>query len=340
MTILVTGGAGFIGSNFIHYLLRTYPDVRVVNFDKLTYAGNLENLRAVEHDPRYTFRRGDIADPEAVGRAMPGVDIVVNFAAESHNDRAVLDPAAFVRTNVLGTQVLLEAAKQAGVKRFHHISTCEVFGDLALNEPRAFCENDAFCPRTPYNASKAAANHIVMAYYHTFGLPITISHCANNYGPYQFPEKLIPLFTTNALENKPLPLFKSSQNRREWIHVNDHARGVMAIIEHGRVGEAYNIGTGTEKTIEEITDIILETLGKPDSLKQYVPDRLGHDRRYLLDPKKMQHELGWKPQVPFDEGVRATIQWYVDHPEWWSRIKSGAYREYYDSYYKEKIGKL
>ncbi|MBI4133785.1 dTDP-glucose 4,6-dehydratase, partial [Candidatus Uhrbacteria bacterium] len=243
MKILVTGGAGFIGSNFIHYMLREHDDVEILNFDKLTYAGNLENLRDVEHDPRYTFYRGDIADVEVVSRAMSGIHLVVNFAAESHNDRAVLDPGAFVRTNVLGTQVLLDAALRAGVKRFHHISTCEVFGDLALDEERAFCEDDPFCPRTPYNASKAAANHLVMAYHHTFGLPVTISHCSNNYGPYQFPEKVIPLFTTNALEGKSLPLFKSSQNRREWIHTEDHSRAVDCIVQKGKPGASYNIGT-------------------------------------------------------------------------------------------------
>lgn len=340
MKILVTGGAGFIGSNFIHYLLGEHPEVQIVNFDKLTYAGNLENLREVERDPRYAFIHGDIADPEAVSRAMPGVEVVVNFAAESHNDRAVLDPGAFVRTNVLGTQVLLDAALRAGVKRFHHISTCEVFGDLALEEERAFCESDGFCPRTPYNASKAAANHLVMAYHHTFGLPTTISHCSNNYGPYQFPEKVIPLFTTNALEDKPLPLFTSSQNRREWIHAKDHSRAIDCILSRGTPGQSYNIGTGTEKSIEEIADTILAALGKPQSLKQYVPDRLGHDRRYLLDCKKIRDELGWRATIDFDTGIRETIQWYVDHPEWWGRIKSGAYQEYYEMYYKQKIGKV
>ncbi|MBI4280787.1 dTDP-glucose 4,6-dehydratase [Candidatus Uhrbacteria bacterium] len=326
MRFLVTGGAGFIGSNFIRLLLREHSDVQVTNLDVLTYAGNLDNLRDIEDDPRYQFLRGDIGDPVAAEVAMAGVDMVVHFAAESHNDRAVQDPWIFLRTNVLGTQTLLEAARRAGVKRFHHISTCEVFGDLALDESRAFRETDPYCPRTPYNASKAAANHAVMSYFHTFGLPVSISHCANNYGPYQFPEKLIPLFVTQALENLSLPLFKSSHHRREWIHVEDHCRAVLRILEQGRPGQAYNIGSGVEKSVEEITDVILDTLGKPSSLKQYVPDRLGHDRRYLLDTGKLQKEMAWCPLIPFEEGVVKTIQWYVEHEQWWRRVKSGAYR--------------
>src|SRR3989338_10915098 len=319
MKLLVTGGAGFIGSNFIHYWLKEHPEDEVVNVDKLTYAGNLENLKALENSQHYKFIKADICDIEAMKTAMRGVDFVVNFAAESHNDRAVLDPGVFVRTNVLGTQILLESARQTGVKRFHHISTCEVFGDLALDDARSFKEDDSYAPRTPYNASKAGANHEVMAYFHTFGMPVTISHCCNNYGPYQFPEKLIPLFTTNALEDKNLPLFKSSGNRREGIHVDDHARGIDAILQKGKIGEAYNIGTGVEKNIDEITDIILETFGKPQSLKTYVPDRLGHDRRYLLDTTKIKRELGWEPKIKFEDGLKQTIQWYVDNPEWWKR---------------------
>lgn len=338
--MLVTGGAGFIGSNFIHYLLHQYEDISVINFDKLTYAGNLENLREIDADPRYQLYRGDIADPRAVRNVFArGIDVVVNFAAESHNDRGVLDPAIFLQTNVLGTQVLLDAAREFGVSRFHHISTCEVFGDLALDEDRAFRENDGFSPRTPYNASKASANHVAMAYYHTYGIPVTISHCANNYGRFQFPEKLIPLFVTNALEGKSLPVFRSSQNRREWIHVLDHCRGIDRILQKGTVGEAYNIGTGIEKSVEEITDIILETLNRPATLKQYVPDRLGHDRRYVLDSSKIRSELGWEPTVDFEQGIRETIEWYVTHPEWWQRIKAGVYQDYYDRYYGEKLGK-
>lgn len=340
MKILVTGGAGFIGSNFIRYWLKAHPDDSVIGYDALTYAGNLENLRDVENNPCYTFVRGDIGDYEAARAALDGVDVVVNFAAESHNDRAILDPGVFVRTNVLGTQVLLAAAKDAKVSRFHHISTCEVFGELELDETRMFQEDDAYQPKTPYNASKAAANHVVMAYFHTFKLPVTISHCANNYGPYQFPEKVIPVFTTNALEDKSLPLFKSSQNRREWIHVDDHARAIDLIIQKGKIGEAYNVGTRVEKSVEEIADLVLSTLGKPQSLKTYVPDRLQHDKRYLLDPTKIERELGWQAQIPFEQGARATILWYRDHPLWWQHCKSGAYQEYYDQYYKNKLGKL
>jgi len=335
---MVTGGAGFIGSAFIRHLLRGDDDVRVINFDKLTYAGNLENLKEVEDDPRYAFVRGDIGDLETCLKVLGrGVDTVVNFAAESHNDRGVLDPSIFIRTNVLGTQALLEACRRQEVGRFHHISTCEVFGDLALDDPGSFREEYPQLPRTPYNASKAAANHVVMAYHHTFGLPVTISHCCNNYGPYQFPEKLIPLFATNALEDRSLPLFRSSQNRREWIHADDHSAAVDLILRQGRIGEAYNIGTGLEKSVEEITDVILETLGKPESLKTYVEDRKGHDRRYLLDTGKIRRELGWEPRVPFEEGMRDTIRWYVDHPEWWRRVKSGEYQSYYDHYYRKTL---
>ncbi|PIR47666.1 dTDP-glucose 4,6-dehydratase [Candidatus Uhrbacteria bacterium CG10_big_fil_rev_8_21_14_0_10_50_16] len=334
MKLLVTGGAGFIGSNFIHYWLANHADDTIINYDALTYAGNLENLKDVEADPRYTFIKGDIGDYDTARNALEGVDVVVNFAAESHNDRAILDPGLFIRTNVLGTQIFLAAAKDANVKRFHHISTCEVFGDLSLDEERSFKETDAFRPKTPYNASKASANHVVMAYYYTFGLPVTISHCENNYGPYQFPEKLIPLFTSNALEDKPLPLFKSSLNRRPWIHVEDHARAIEAILTKGRVGEAYNIATTVEKSVEQITDVILETLGKPDTLKTYVADRKQHDSRYALDPTKLKQDTGWEPMIDFDEGVRKTILWYKEHPEWWQHCKNGDYQTYYESYYK------
>ncbi len=340
MKYFVTGSAGFIGSNFVRYILNAHADAHVVGFDALTYAGNLENLKAYEDDDRYSFIRGDITDLDAVTQAMEGADVVVNFAAESHNDRAVLDPGIFVRTNVMGTQILCEAAKRLGGIRFHHISTCEVFGDLALDEERSFKESDHFAPKTPYNASKAAANHIVMAYFHTYKLPVTISHCANNYGPYQFPEKLIPLFTTNAIEDKSLPLFKSSQNKREWIHVDDHCAGVDLVIQKGVIGESYNIGTRVEKSIEEITDTILKVLGKPETLKTYVPDRLQHDRRYLLDPSKIMEELGWVPLIPYEDGMEATIQWYQDNEQWWKRCKSGEYQQYYDEYYQDKIGKV
>ena len=337
MKLLVTGGAGFIGSNFIRYWLKNHPDDEVINYDVLTYAGNLENLKDVEDDPRYSFVKGDIGDFEVARKAMEGVDWVVNFAAESHNDRAVVDPGIFVKTNVLGTQVFLAAARDAGVKRFHHVSTCEVYGELELDEDRMFQEDDPYMPKTPYNASKAAANHVVMAYFHTFKMPVTISHCENNYGPYQFPEKLIPLFSTNAIDDKELPLFKSSQNKRAWIHVDDHARAIEAILKDGRVGEQYNIGTTIEKSVEEITQYILDTLEKPESLKTYVPDRLQHDKRYVLDPAKITSELGWEPQVDFEQGIRETILWYKENEDWWRNCKSGAYKEYMDDYYS-KLG--
>lgn len=331
--ILVTGGAGFIGSAFIRHLLRPGNDVAVINYDSLTYAGNLENLTSVQNDPRYTFIKGDITDADATLTAVTGVDAVVHFAAESHNDRAIADPGIFVRTNVLGTQTLLEACRRAGNVRFHHISTDEVFGDLGLNEPRTWTEEEPKKPRSPYSSSKAASDHLVMAYYHTFGLPVTVSHCCNNYGPCQFPEKLVPLFSTNAVADKPLPLFKSSLNRREWIHADDHSSAVEAILERGRIGDAYNIGTGTEKSIEQMTDIILEVLDKPQSLKTYVPDRPGHDRRYALDSTKLRTELDWAPKHDFESGMRATIEWYRDNQQWCANVKDGTYKTHYERHY-------
>lgn len=335
--ILVTGGAGFIGSGFVRWVIKHQPWVQVVTYDALTYAGNLENLKEVENSPRHQFIRGDITDLEQSRAALKGVEAVVHFAAETHNDRSVLDPGIFSRTNVLGTQVMLEACRQAGNVRFHHVSTDEVYGDLGLDEDRAFKEGDAYHARSPYSASKAGSDQVALAYYHTFGLPVTASHCANNYGPYQFPEKLIPLFATNALEDKPLPLFKSSLNRREYVHVDDHSAAIWAILERGRIGEVYNIGTGVEKTVEEITDLILTTLDKPASLKTYVPDRPGHDRRYAIDATKIRTELDWAPQVDFAEGMRETILWYRDNRDWWERVKSGAYREYYETYYGKTL---
>jgi dTDP-glucose 4,6-dehydratase len=326
MKILVTGGAGFIGSAFIRYILRTTKDVQVINYDALTYAGNLDNLKSVEHDERYIFIKGDICDKQAVLNALDGVDVVVNYAAESHNDNAVRNPTIFLQTNVVGTQVLLQACREKGIKRFHHISTCEVFGDLALEDTHAFLETDPFLPRTPYNASKAGANHVVMSYFHTFDVPVTISHCCNNYGPYQFPEKLIPLFATNALDDKPLPVMKSSENKREWIHADDHSAAVWKIIQDGKIGESYNIGTGIEKSVAEITRTVLVTLDKPKSLIEEIPDRLGHDRRYLLDSSKLRNELGWEPVIDFETGIRDTILWYKENRIWWERVKSGEYR--------------
>lgn len=336
-TILVTGGLGFIGSNFIRYMLNKYPDYKIINIDLITYSGNPESLKDIETNPNYIFIREDISNfpkiKEIFEETKP--NIVVNFAAESHNDRGVLDPSIFIKTNILGTQCLLEASRQIGVERFHHISTCEVFGDLELDSTETFNEKSAYKPRTPYNASKAGADHIVRAYFHTFKLPITISNCGNNYGPHQHVEKLIPLFTTNALEDKELPLFKSSQNKREWVHVLDHCKAIDLIIHKGNPGESYNIGTGIEKSVEEITNIILKVLNKPESLKKYVKDRPGHDKRYLLDSSKIREELGWKPEIDFEEGMKQTVEWYLKNKEWWEKVKSGEFQKYYQEYYNK-----
>jgi dTDP-glucose 4,6-dehydratase len=325
VNLLVTGGAGFIGSNFVRYWLARYPEDHVLNLDLLTYAGNLASLADVEaeHADRYTFVRGDIGNVDLVEHLLTEhrVDAVVNFAAESHNSRAVLDPAAFFRTNVLGTQGLMEACRRARTARVHHVSTCEVFGDLDLDSPDAFAEDYPYRPRTPYNAAKAGGDFVVRSYHETWHLPATISTCANNYGPYQFPEKLIPLFATNAMEDRPLPLYRSSQNRREWLFVTDHCRAIDLILRNGRLGELYNIGSGVEKSVEEITDCILRLLGKPESLKTYVPDRPGHDRRYLLNSGKIRRELGWEEEVDFDEGMRRTIAWYQENESWWRPLQ-------------------
>ncbi|MDA8355436.1 MAG: dTDP-glucose 4,6-dehydratase [Actinomycetota bacterium] len=320
MRLLVTGGAGFIGSNFVRYWVEHHPGDHVVAYDVLTYAGNLPNLADVED--RITFVRGDICDLDAAHRTLEdeAIDTVVHFAAESHNSLAVLDPALFFRTNVLGTQTMLEAARRRGVRRFHHISTCEVYGDLALDSEERFSEESPYRPRTPYNASKAGADHAVRAYGETYELPITITNCCNNYGPYQFPEKVIPLFTTHALDDTPLPLYASTQNRREWLHVVDHCRAVEAVLEHGEVGETYHVGSGVEASIAEIADMVLGLLGKPASLKEIVADRPGHDRRYLLDSSKITGRLGWRPEIDFAEGMAETVRWYAEHRTWWQPL--------------------
>lgn len=335
-TIFVTGGAGFIGSNFIRYWLSTYPDDQVINYDLLTYAGNLESLADVAeaYAGRYHFVRGDIGNYQLARHLFDrsGPDCVVNFAAESHNSRAVLHPELFFQTNVLGTQQLLQAARDAGVPRFHHISTCEVYGDLALDSDERFSETSPFRPRTPYNASKAAADMAVRAYHETFGLPVTISNCSNNYGPYQFPEKVIPHFAIRLLRGEKMPLYKSSRNRREWLHVDDHCRAIDLILKRGAVGETYNVGSGVEVDVETIADMLLEVYGLDPSYKTYVPDRPGHDRRYLLDSHKIRRELGWEPRIPFDRGFRDTVLWYREHPEWWEpllarlQVDEGAWR--------------
>ncbi|HUF32034.1 MAG TPA: dTDP-glucose 4,6-dehydratase [Acidimicrobiales bacterium] len=320
MNVLITGGAGFIGANLVRRWVRDSPGDAVVVLDALTYAGNLANLEGI--DQLVTFVHGDIADEPLVQSLLREhhVDVIINVAAESHNSLAVLDPGLFFRTNVLGTQSLLEAARQVGVHRFHHISTCEVYGDLPLDSDEAFTESSPYRPRTPYNASKAGADHAVRAYAETFGLPVTITNCANNYGPYQFPEKVIPYFTTLALDDKPLPLYASTENRREWIHVDDHCAAIEMVVREGRVGETYHVGTGTEASIDDIADAVLGALGKPASLKTIVPDRPGHDRRYLLDSSKIRRELGWEPTVDWPGGLASTVAWYADNRSWWEPL--------------------
>jgi dTDP-glucose 4,6-dehydratase len=321
MRLLVTGGAGFIGSNFVRYWLERHPGDHVVVLDLLTYAGDRRSLAGVEEG--LVFVEGDIGDLDLCEQLMKdeGVEVVVNFAAESHNSLAVVDPGRFFRTNVLGTQALLEAARQAKVRRFHHVSTCEVYGDLPLDSDEVFTEESPYRPRTPYNASKAGADHAVRAYHETYGLPITITNCSNNYGPYQFPEKVIPVFVTNALDDVELPLYTSTQNKREWLHVRDHCRAIELVLDQGRVGETYNVGSGVEKTIEQIADAVLELTGKPESLKTIVPDRPGHDRRYLLDSSKLRRELGWAPEIEFGKGMRETVDWYREQRAWWEPLK-------------------
>jgi dTDP-glucose 4,6-dehydratase len=325
MRLLVTGGAGFIGSNFIRYWLGRHPGDSVTNLDALTYAGDRHNLDDLENAQAgtYAFVHGDIGDFDTVLALMKAVhpDAVVNFAAESHNSRAVLDPAIFTRTNVLGTQTLLESARIALVPRFHHVSTCEVYGDLPLDSLDSFDETAPLRPRTPYNASKAAADLLVRAYHLTLGLPMTISVSSNNYGPYQHPEKVIPLFATNALEGQTLPLYRQSANRREWLHVDDHCHALELILLHGRIGETYNVGSGEERSIDEVADAILNAVGKSASLKRYVDDRPGHDRRYLLNHTKISRELGWQPRVRFDDGLLQTVRWYEEHRNWWAPKK-------------------
>jgi dTDP-glucose 4,6-dehydratase len=319
MRILVTGAAGFIGSNFVHYWLERHPDDAVVALDLLTYAGNRANLEGTD----VPFVQADIADLDIVENVFREheVDSVVNFAAESHNSLAVIDPGRFFHTNVLGTQALLEAARRTGVERFHHVSTCEVYGDLPLDSDESFTEDSPYRPRTPYNASKAGGDHAVRAYFETWELPITITNCSNNYGPFQFPEKVIPLFVTNALDDRPLPMYASTQNRREWLHVRDHCRAIELALSEGVPGETYNVGSRVEASIEEIADRVLELTGKPEALKTIVPDRPGHDRRYLLDSSKIGRELGWQPEIGFEDGLRETVEWYAANRAWWEPLK-------------------
>lgn len=338
MKLFVTGGAGFIGANFILHWMQNHPADSIVNFDLLTYAGNLENLKSVDQNPNYSFVQGDIRSPQAVRAAMAGADMVVHFAAETHVDRSITDPGAFVTTNVVGTQVLLDAARDLNIKRFHHISTDEVFGSLELGSNTKFSEDTPYDPHSPYSASKAGSDHLVRAYHDTYSLPITISNCANNYGFYHFPEKLIPLAITNLLEGKKVPVYGDGLNVRDWLFVVDHCRAIEAILLNGKDGETYCVG-GLWQDISnlDLVKMILKIMGKSEDEIEYVPDRPGHDRRYAIDFSKIERELGWKPSVTLEEGLRQTIEWYQTNPEWWQRIKSGEYAKYYESQYKGRV---
>ncbi|NTW90690.1 MAG: dTDP-glucose 4,6-dehydratase [Erysipelotrichaceae bacterium] len=336
--ILVTGGAGFIGGNFVLYMVNQYPEDHIVNLDALTYAGNLETLKSVEHAPNYTFVKGDIADRDFIDQLFETekFDIVVNFAAESHVDRSILDPGIFIKTNVLGTQVLLDASRKHNVKRYHQVSTDEVYGDLPLDRKDLFfTEETPLHTSSPYSASKAGADLLCLAYFRTFNLPVTVSRCSNNYGPYHFPEKLIPLMISRALNNQSLPVYGKGENVRDWLHVYDHCVAIDLILRKGRVGEVYNIGGHNERTNLEVVQTILHELDKPESLIQYVTDRKGHDLRYAIDPTKIETELGWKPKYTFETGIKQTIQWYLDNKSWWENILSGEYKHYFDHLYTD-----
>ena len=334
MKILVTGGCGFIGSNFIKQMLLKHP-YHIFNFDKLTYAGNLENLKDIEDNPNYTFVKGDIADKDDVaGVFKNGIDMVVNFAAESHVDRSILDPDAFVKTNISGTFNLLEEARHQGVKRFMQISTDEVYG--SLGKEGKFRENTPLSPNSPYSASKTSADLLAMAYFKTYGTPVVITRCSNNYGPYQFPEKLIPLIISNALHDQELPVYGDGMNVRDWIHVSDHCEAIDTVLHKGEPGNVYNVGGENERTNIEIVTLILNILGKPESLIRYVKDRPGHDRRYAIDSTKIKNLLNYEPKMSFRKGMEETVAWYVENRPWWERIKSGEYLEYYDRMYKNR----
>jgi dTDP-glucose 4,6-dehydratase len=335
MKVLITGGAGFIGSNFVIYMLNRYPDYQFVNLDALTYAGNLENLESIQHNPNYSFVKGDIADASLLDDIFKqGIDIVVNFAAESHVDRSILTPQIFVKTNVLGTQVLLDAAKKYEVKKFVQVSTDEVYGSLGATG--LFTELTPLTPNSPYSASKAGGDLLVRAYHETFGMNVNITRCSNNYGPFQFPEKLIPLMISNALNDKSLPVYGDGLNIRDWLYVEDHCSAIDLVMHNGVNGEVYNIGGNNERTNIQIIEAILTELDKPSSLITYVKDRLGHDRRYGIDATKITDELGWKPKYHFESGIKETIQWYLNNKEWWQRIQSGEYQAYYDQQYASR----
>ncbi len=334
MKILVTGGAGFIGSNFIIYWMKNHPDDFVVNFDALTYAGNLENLKEVQNNSNYSFVKGNIVQSNEVASVIEGVDIVVHFAAESHVDRSILGPQPFILSNVVGTQVLLDVARQNNVKRFHHISTDEVFGSLNLGDSKKFNERTRYDPRSPYSASKAGSDHIVRAYYHTYNFPITITNCSNNFGPYQFPEKLIPLAITNLLENKKVPIYGDGLYVRDWLYVEDHCRAIEVVLQKGKIGETYCVGGLTEDINNlEVVKKIIKILGKDESYIEFVKDRQGHDRRYAVDWSKIKNELGWFPLHSFDEWLEKTIGWYKENKKWWQDVKNGEYKNYYKKQY-------
>ncbi len=336
MNLLVTGGAGFIGSNFVLYWLKKYPEDMLVNLDKLTYAGNPENLKSVENNPNYKFVKGDICDAKLVNKLMKdeSIDVVVHFAAESHVDRSILDPSPFIKTNIVGTYTLLEAALKNKIKRFHHISTDEVFGSLSLDSKEKFNEKTPYNPRSPYAASKASADHLVRAYYQTYNLPVTISNCSNNFGPYHFPEKLIPLAITNILEGKKVPIYGDGLYVRDWLFVEDHCTAIDAIIHKGRTGETYLIGGMTEEISNiDIVRKILNIIGKDESQIEFLKDRPGHDRKYSVDWSKINKELGWHPKHDFDEALKLTVEWYVKNQEWWKKIKTGEYLNYYKRQY-------
>ena len=340
MKIIVTGGAGFIGSNFVQYMVNTYPGDEVINLDLLTYAGNLENLKPVEDKANYRFIKGDIADREFIFSLFEQEkpDMVVNFAAESHVDRSITDPEIFVRTNVMGTTTLLDACNKFGIKRMHQVSTDEVYGDLPLDRPDLFfTETTPLHTSSPYSSAKASADLFVLAYHRTYGLPVTVSRCSNNYGPYHFPEKLSPLIISRTLADEELPVYGTGENVRDWLHVSDHCKAIDLIIRNGKVGEVYNIGGHNERTNLEVVKTILRALDKPESLIRFVKDRPGHDRRYAIDPTKLETELGWKPQYTFDTGIQQTIQWYLNHQEWWKNILSGEYSKYFDKMYGNRL---
>lgn len=339
MTIIVTGGAGFIGSNFVFHMLQAHPDYRIVCLDKLTYAGNLSTLEPVLQQDNFRFVKADICDRQAVDKLFQEEkpDIVVNFAAESHVDRSIENPGIFLETNIMGTAVLMDACRKHGIQRYHQVSTDEVYGDLPLDRPDLFfTEETPLHTSSPYSSSKASADLLVMAYYRTYGLPVTISRCSNNYGPYHFPEKLIPLMIANALADKPLPVYGNGENVRDWLYVEDHCRAIDLIIHNGNVGEVYNVGGHNEKRNIDIVRIICQELGKPESLIVHVEDRKGHDRRYAIDPAKIHRELGWLPETKFEDGIKKTIKWYLDHKKWWQDIVNGEYQEYYAKMYDSK----